>query len=106
MGTDLQGFGAIEIVPRQFLVQFSSYLRLMRSIMVESHRRAMRKQAERGWPVLPSLVCWERHSGLDTRGSAHGSLEYSSEEVTGLVMENHSLLLLSLLQSEPGHQGQ
>lgn len=53
-GSDLQGFGAIEIVLRQFLVQFSSYLRLMRSIMAESRRRAMRKQAERGWHVLPS----------------------------------------------------
>lgn len=39
------------------------------------------------------------------RGPVDGSLECWSEEVAGLVMENHPFLLLSLLQQEPGDQG-
>lgn len=38
-------------------------------------------------------------------GSVDCSRECWLEEVTGLVTENHSFLLLSTLQREPGHQG-
>lgn len=38
------------------------------------------------------------------RGLADGSRECWSEEVAGLVMENHPFLLLSPLQQDPGDQ--